>query len=265
MTTPIYEIYAIKYAERDGTRSEHFMGGDPHDADMPMDYFVWLIRNGRSQWVIDTGFNKDMAARRNRRFLRSPPDALAMMDVDSNSVADVIITHMHNDHAGAIPSFPQANFHLQDREMAYVTGRHMRHGLIARAFVADHVVNIVRHVFDNRVVFHDGDAEIAPGLSVHRIGGHTAGLQCLRVHTKRGWVVLASDASNYYEHFETGRCSQPVFHVGDVLEGYATLRRLASSSDHIVPGHDPRIMQRYPAASSALEGIAAALHVPPTC
>ncbi len=264
MTIPVYEIYALKYADRNGTRSECFMGGDPHDAAMPMDYFVWLIRNGRSHWVVDTGFNKDMAARRNRRFLRSPSEALALLGVDSDSVVDVIITHMHNDHAGAIPSFPRAMFHLQEREMAYVTGRYMRHDLIRRAFVVDHVVNMVRNVFEDRVVFHDGDDEIAPGISVHCVGGHTAGLQCLRVHTKRGWVVLASDASNYYEHIETDRCSQPVFDVGDVLEGYNTLRRLASSSNHIVPGHDPRILQRYPAASPALEGIAASLHVPPS-
>ncbi|MCC7485685.1 MAG: N-acyl homoserine lactonase family protein [Burkholderiales bacterium] len=263
MAIPVYEIHALKYAERDGTRSDHFMGGDPHDADMPMDYFVWLIRNGGSHWVVDTGFNEDMAARRNRRFLRSPAQALALMEVDSATVPEVIVTHMHNDHVGAISSFPRARFHLQDREMAYVTGRHMRHGLIARAFVAEHVVDMVRSVFEDRVIFHDGEGEIAPGISVHRIGGHTAGLQCLRVHTRRGWVVLASDASNYYEHMETGRCSQPVFHVGEVLEGYAMLARLASSPEHIVPGHDPLIMRRYPPASPALEGIAASLHVPP--
>ena len=44
MTTPCYEICAIRYAERDGRRGAHFVGGDPHDAPMPMDYFVWLVR-----------------------------------------------------------------------------------------------------------------------------------------------------------------------------------------------------------------------------
>jgi len=83
------------------------------------------------------------------------------------------------------------------------------------------------------------------------------------VNTERGWVVLASDASNYYEHMDGGRCSQPVFHVGEVLEGYATLRRLASSPRHVIPGHDPLVLRRYPAVSSALEGIAAGLHLDP--
>src|SRR5258708_14976384 len=39
------------------------------------------------------------------------------------------------------------------------------------------------------VKFHDGAGEIAPGVTVHLIGGHTGGLQVVRVHTARGWVV----------------------------------------------------------------------------
>jgi glyoxylase-like metal-dependent hydrolase (beta-lactamase superfamily II) len=123
---------------------------------------------------------------------------------------------------------------------------------------------MVRLVFGDRVAFYRGDAELAPGISIHRIGGHTAGMQCVRVHTRRGWVVVASDASHYYEHFETNRCFTTVFHVGDTIEGYRILRRLADSPQHIVPGHDPLVMARYPAASEALKGIVVRLDSPPS-
>ncbi|MET0441090.1 MAG: hypothetical protein ABW071_03810, partial [Casimicrobiaceae bacterium] len=43
---------------------------------------------------------------------------------------------------------------------------------------------MVRNVYAGRVEFHDGDAQIAPGLSVHHIGGHTAGLQAVRIWTR---------------------------------------------------------------------------------
>src|SRR3546814_7312966 len=89
-----------------------------------------------------------------------------------------------------------------------------------------------------------GSAELAPGLSIHRIGGHTHGLQCVRVHTRRGWIVLASDCSHYYEHFEKKRAFTTVFHVGDLIDGYSKLDMLADSPKHIVPGHDPLVMQR---------------------
>ena len=147
--------------------------------------------------------------------------------------------------------------------MAYATGRHMRHSRFNHSYEVDDVVGMVRMVFAGRVEFYAGDAELAPGLSIHRIGGHTAGMQSVRVHTQRGWVVLASDASHYYEHFETGRCFPTVYHLGEVLEGYDRLRRLAATPQHIVPGHDPLVMARYPAASKELEGIAVRLDVTP--
>ena len=86
----------------------------------------------------------------------------------------------------------------------------------------------------------------------------------MRVHTKRGWVVLASDAAHYYEHMEKGRVFTSMFNLGDALEGYDTLRKLAASPKHIVPGHDPLVMKRYPAPSKELEGIAVRLDVMPS-
>ena len=113
------------------------------------------------------------------------------------------------------------------------------------------------------MIFHDGDEELTAGLSVHRVRGHTMGLQAVRVHTRRGWVVLASDASHYYEHFEKARAFPVVFHVGDLIDGYRKLASLAASPDHIIPGHDPLVMHRYPAASEALRSIAVRLDAEP--
>jgi glyoxylase-like metal-dependent hydrolase (beta-lactamase superfamily II) len=263
MTLPTYEVYAIKYAMRDARRTNHFLGGDPHDAPMPMDYFVWLIRNSDRAYVVDVGFTAEVAAQRKRVHIRTPAAGLSMLGVDAASVSDVLVTHMHYDHIGTFSEFPRARFHLQDDEMAFVTGRHMRHKPFRHSFEVEDVVGVVRMVYEDRVQFHDGDDEVAPGITLHRIGGHTAGLQSVRVHTQRGWVVLASDASHYYEHFEKGRCFPTVYNVGDTLEGYGILQRLAESPEHIVPGHDPLVMQRYPAASSSLEGVAVRLDVMP--
>jgi hypothetical protein len=46
-----------------------------------------------------------------------------------------------------------------------------------------------------------------------------------------------------------------IYNLDDVFEGYETLKSLADSPDHIVPGHDPLVMERYPAPSLELEGI----------
>ncbi len=44
---------------------------------------------------------------------------------------------------------------------------------------------------------------------------------------------------------------------------YAKLKRLAESMQHIIPGHDPRVMRRYPAVAAGLETIAVRLAVEP--
>ena len=98
--------------------------------------------------------------------------------------------------------------------MRYVTGRHMRHARFAHSIEVEDVVGMVRMLFKGRVMFHKGVDEIAPGVSLHHIGGHTPGLQSVRVHTQRGWVVLASDATHYYEHIETGRCFTSIVDLG---------------------------------------------------
>jgi glyoxylase-like metal-dependent hydrolase (beta-lactamase superfamily II) len=258
-----YEVYAIRYATRDAKRPVHFVGGDPHDTPMPMDYFVWLVRNAERSIVVDTGFTAAMAKKRGRTLLRTPAEGLAMMGVRAAEVENVVLTHLHYDHAGTVDQFPRARFKLQDKEMAYATGRWMTYGQFGHSFEPDDICHLVRALYDGRMAFVDGDAELAPGITLHHIGGHTAGVQCMRVWTARGWVVLASDTSHYYEHFEKYRVFPTTFNLGDVMKGYETLRRLADSLHHIVPGHDPLVMQRYPAPGRELEGIVARLDVAP--
>ena len=88
--------------------------------------------------------------------------------------------------------------------MDYATGRCMCHAPLRHAYEVEDVVTLVRRVYEDRVVFHDGDAELAPGLRLLKIGGHTKGLQAARAYAAR-LVVLASDASHYYENMERER------------------------------------------------------------
>ena len=127
---------------------------------------------------------------------------------------------------------------------------------VGGVFDAPAVTAMVEKVFAGRVQFHDGDEEIAPGISVHMVGGHTRGMQIVRVATARGWVVLGSDTAHFYANLEPGR----PFPILDDLPAYVaaqrTALRLASSPQHFIPGHDPLVLTRYPGARAGLEGIA---------
>ena len=261
---PIYDLYAIRYATRDGKRADHFIGGDPHDAAMPMDYYVWAAVGAERSVVIDSGFTAEVAARRRRTFLRCPIDALKLIGVDAEAVTDVVLTHLHYDHVGNFHRFPIAQFHLQEPELLYAVGRYMRFPKLSHSFELDQVVGVVSLNYGGRLTLYNGGAELAPGITLHPTGGHSAGLQFVRVHTKRGWVVLASDVTHFYENMESGRPFTTALHVGEMLEAFDKLAAVAPTRGHIVPGHDPRVMQRYPAPSPELDGIVVRLDVMPT-
>jgi glyoxylase-like metal-dependent hydrolase (beta-lactamase superfamily II) len=258
-----YEIYAIKYGDRVGVRGAMFVHGDPHDAPIAMDYFIWVIRNDQRTIIIDVGYSREEGEGRGRSFLRSPAEGLALLDIDASTIEDVIITHMHYDHAGNLGLFPKARFHIQDEEMTFVTGRAMTHPSLRHSFKLDDVLDMVRLTHGDRVVFHAGDEQIAPGVTVHHLPGHTRGLQAVRVESQRGPVVLASDVAHYYECFEQETPFLTHENLFEMLESNRKLRTLADDDSHIVPGHDPAVLQRYPAPSPELAGIVARLDVPP--
>lgn len=250
MTRPAetYRVYAIKYAHHERRSGANFIGGDTHDVPMPLDYFVWAVVGQTRTWLVDTGFDAGAAAKRGRNITRPIEDGLMAIGVDPASVEDVLITHMHYDHAGNRDLFPKARYHLQDKEMAFCTGRCMCQRTQAVHFEADDVASLVHKVFAGRVVFHDGDAEIVPGINVHHMGGHTAGLQVVRVHTQKGWIVLASDASHFYANIETKRPFPAVYNVADMVQAYERINALADSPSLVIPGHDPQVFQRFPSA-----------------
>ena len=261
---PTYEVFAIRYARRDARRAEHFIGGDPHDGPMPMDYFIWLIRSPDRAVVVDLGFTAATAAERKREFLRCPVDALRLLDVDPDTVRDVVLTHLHYDHVGNLSRFPAATFHLQEPDLHFAVGRHMRHAHMRHAFAVEDVIDIVRANYAGRVRLYDGPVTLCPGITLHPAPGHSAGLQFVRVKTARGPVVLASAAAPFDENMDTGRPFPICVSVADTLDSYARVLAAAPSRDHIVPGHDPLVMRRYPAPRPDLEGIAVRLDVPPS-
>ena len=260
----IHEIYAIRYATMmQRTPQMNYLQPDPHEtAAADLDYFVWLIRGKGHDILVDTGFNEAAAQSRGRKLTVNPADALAGFGVDPAAIKDVIVTHLHYDHAGNLDRFPKARFHLQDREMSYATGRCMCNGVLRHPFSAEDVTLMVRHVFNERVVFHNGDGEVADGITLHRVGGHSDGLQVVRVMTARGPVVLASDAAHYYGNLQRRNPFPIVYNIGDMCDGWTTCERLAGHPDRIIPGHDPLVRELYPRAAGAAEAFA--LHLPPS-
>src|SRR6202140_2735265 len=226
MSEDLPEVYAIRYGHPSRPASANYIDGDPHDVLQPLDFFVWAIVGPSGTIVVDTGFDEAMGKKRQRQMIKPVRDGLLALGIAPETVKTVIVSHLHYDHCGNYDLFPQARYHLQDREMAYATGRCMCHQALRAPFEVEDVVSMVREVFTGRAVFHDGAEEIVPGVSVHHIGGHSKGLQSVRVKTRRGYVVLAADASHLYTHIDGGRGFPLTYNIEEDVEGYQTLKKL---------------------------------------
>lgn len=258
---PAHEVYALRYATVERRARDTFLHWREEDRPLRLDFYFWAIGLGERVIVVDTGFSAESARRRNRPPLRAPVEALAALGIAPQEVGDVILTHLHFDHAGNADAFPNATFHLQAAEMAFATGRAMTHHLLREHYAVEDIAAVLRLVHAGRVRFHDGTGEVAPGVQVHLMPGHTAGLQAVEVSTARGRVVLASDSVHYWANL-AGENPFPVLaDMAGELESYRRLRALACDIDHIVPGHDPEVLARFPAHPAAPD--TACLHLPP--
>ena len=243
MPTDTYQVYAVQYAHRETSSSEVFFG-DHEGTPVGMDYFVWAITNGERTVVVDLGFTEEVGTRRGRQFLRSPDRGLAEIGINCAAVEHVIITHFHYDHTGNYALFPRATFYVQDAEMRFYTGRHARQPAFRRSIEVDDIVALVRLNYDGRVSFVHGEHEVVPGVRVHHVGGHTAGMQVVTVQTERGRAVLASDAAHYYRNLDDNVPFQTLHDLPGAYHAFRRLRELADAPDLIVPGHDPIVLQR---------------------
>lgn len=242
-----WQVHAIKYADRNTrTRADSFVFDDNHDAPHAMDYFMWVLRSDTQTILVDTGYDSVEGAARDRPVRLEPDAALAPLGITPADIDTLIVTHLHYDHAGGLHLFPRATLHMQAAELAFATGPCMCHDTLRMPFTADHVCEAIKRLYSGKVTFHDGDAQIADGVTVHCVGGHSRGLQVVRVRTQAGWLVLASDAAHFYENHRQQKPFPIVVDVEDMLKGFATLTRLAGSADLIIPGHDPLVRQYFP-------------------
>ena len=242
-----WEVYALKYAERaDRTRSDSFIFDDHSNQAHTIDYFIWVLKSDKDVIVVDTGYDYDEAKRRDRPIQRAPSEALKAINVEASDVTDVIITHLHYDHAGGLKNFPNAKFHLQETEMAYATGPCMCHETIKMPFTGEHVCEMVKNLYSGRVIFYNGIGSIKSGVTVHLVGGHSRGLQSVRVKTENGYLCLASDATHFYENFLMGKPFPIVVDLEDMLNGFNLIKSLATSNDMVIPGHDPLVKNFFP-------------------
>jgi glyoxylase-like metal-dependent hydrolase (beta-lactamase superfamily II) len=240
----MYEVYALKYGERDTTACQFFYRDSSHEP-VTLHYFVWLILGGPHPVLVDTGFLDDDAGKRGIRNHVSPAAVVERVGVRAVDIPVALITHLHYDHWAGHSVFPNAEYWIQRDEVAFWTGPFAKY----EAFNQSQNVRALEHLvtlnYASRVRILDGDREVLPGIRVHRVGGHTAGLQIVTVETEPGRVVLTSDASHFYRNVERRQPVQIITSLPEMLAAFETIHELAGPERLIVAGHDPQVAERF--------------------
>ena len=240
----MYEVLALKYAERDTTACQFFYREASH-APITLHYYVWLILGGPHPVLVDTGFLEDDVKKRSIRNYVSPAAMVERAGVRAADVPLALITHLHYDHWAGHSLFPGAEYWIQQDEVAFWTGPWGRYDAFGQSANPEALARLVRANYAGRVKIIHGDRQVLPGITVHRVGGHTAGLQIVSVATARGTVVLTSDASHFYRNVETGQPVQIITSLPEMLQAFETIHALAGAEKLIVAGHDPQVADRF--------------------
>jgi glyoxylase-like metal-dependent hydrolase (beta-lactamase superfamily II) len=244
-----YELFAVRYAERDGVRGEHFLGHDARAGEThPTAYFVWLARAPGRTILIDAGMGAAAACRLDgMRYAGTPLELAGTLGVWADAISLTLLTHLHYDHTGMVDQLPRSTFVVQQREWAYWNGPWPERIRRESWLSSRHDLGTLAAArAEGRLGLVEGDVEVAPGVSVHLVGGHTPGMQVVRVNTVRGQAVIASDASHFYENLEDDRPSPLVHDMTGVYGAFDTIRALCRPEGFYLPGHDPGLMRRHP-------------------
>lgn len=241
------EVYAIRYATLPKFPVSSLVAGADASRAIDLAMMVWLIHGaGDRRILVDAGFYREKFIQRWKPtgFVR-PSEAVAGLGPAPADITDIILTHVHWDHADGIDLFPSARVWIQADEYHYYVGDagEVRN----RGIDAETAASLAGLRRAGRVRLVEGDApDIVPGVTLHAGGRHTYASQFVSVQTAAGTVVIASDNLYLYENLDKRVAIAQTFDTDANLRAQDRMRSIASAPRLIVPGHDPAVFARFP-------------------
>jgi glyoxylase-like metal-dependent hydrolase (beta-lactamase superfamily II) len=207
---------------------------------------MWLIEGEKETVLVDLAPPDPAQVMKNHGFVMNrshgqhPLEALKRINIRPDDIKTVLMTHLHWDHAWGFDLFPNAEFMIQRKEIEYAIAPFPCH----RSLYYEISIGKPQFVdYLEQVKAIDGDYEIHEDIRIVFIPSHSPGFQGIQVRTERGNYFIAGDAVGLYECWES---SPPVVSgiFNNLKDYYASMHKIKRIADHILPGHDPKVLSK---------------------
>jgi len=246
-----YEVLAVRYGTRQTSAADVFLSYPVYgeqDRPLGMDYFFWVARSPSRTIVVDSGFSPEGGAARRRTTLMDMATALRAAGVNPDDVGQVVVTHAHYDHIGGLPAFRAAEVIMTRSEYEFWTGPLGDRTLFAHHTEATEISHLRSLRAAGRLTLTGRSHQVAPGVALTEVGGHTPGQAVVTVDGGPGRIVLASDAVHYYEELERDRPFTTVVNLADMYAAFDQIREMEQDAGtRVIAGHDPVVAECFPA------------------
>ena len=246
-----YEVLAVRYGTRQTSAADVFLSYPVYgeqDRPLGMDYFFWVARSPSRTIVVDSGFSPEGGAARRRTTLMDMATALRAAGVNPDDVGQVVVTHAHYDHIGGLPAFRAAEVIMTRSEYEFWTGPLGDRTLFAHHTEAAEISHLRSLRTAGRLTLTGRSHQVAPGVTLTEVGGHTPGQAVVTVDGGPGRIVLASDAVHYYEELERDRPFTTVVNLADMYAAFDQIREMEQDAGtRVIAGHDPVVAECFPA------------------
>ena len=250
-----YEVYAVRFATLANFPVSSLVAGADRSRRMDIAMMIWVLKgiDGRTA-IVDSGFHRDRYFTQFtvKDFIK-PSDAIAPLGIKPDDVTDLLLSHMHWDHAGGIDLFPKARIWVQKEEFDYYVGEAWQSVRTHGGIDAEDVLELVKRNTEGRVSFVRGEDDSSLSGIAFGIGGkHTFASQFFVVSTRRHDVVIASDNMYLYENMDSHTAIAQTLDAVSNLRTQDRMKSLATESRLLLPGHDPAVFARSPHVSDRI-------------
>lgn len=273
-----YSIWVLEYCYVSKYHKSGVLYGAHNQGYLKLPYCYALIKGKGQVAMVDVGYNdkaygKHLGDKFGVENWHNPTDVLGGVGLKPEDVQNVFITHAHFDHFGNVEDFPNATFHIQEREIAKWVWAMSLPDRLRWMMVAVDPGDIIRGVDlarQKRLKAIDGDvSNVLPGIDLHvAYDSHTFGSQWVHVRndgkpdSKDGWV-LAGDLVYVFENVEgpgavvdVDQMYVPVgLAVGSqqnlLMATEAMMKSVQYDPKRVIPIHEERLKDRFPSRITA--------------